>query len=361
MISPSPTVGTATSTPQRGTQANPTATAIFTNTPTTAIETTITGTPAPSPQPLITYTPWELVHDLVWSKDGVRLVVAAGDWVHIYDPATLDELESLYTGAWAVDLEYHPSDLFALAAKDGSLQFWDASSGDLLCRMQAHEKGANSLDISPDGGLLASAGNDAILRLWDLTPLLDGSALQTTEAVCDLQPQAEMIGGAFAVPAVRFSPDGTLVASIDLQVVRLRDPLTQRLVRTLRADNSLFDIVFSLDGRRLASAELGNQVRVWEVSTGEALHTLVYGEDPEQFIWRVIFSPDGVILAAGSSDGTITLWDAASGELLRTFPAHARAVTALAFSPDGRILASGSLDANVRLWDASHILITPTP
>jgi WD40 repeat protein len=257
-------------------------------------------------------------------------------------------------GTWAVDLEYHTSDLLALAAKDGSLQFWDASTGDLLCRMQAHDKGANSLDISPEGGLLASAGNDAILRLWDLTPLLDGSALQTIEVVCDLQPQAEMIGGAFAVPAVRFSPDGTLVASIDLQVVRLRDPLTQRLVRTLRADNSLFDIEFSPDGRWLASAELGNQVRVWEVSTGEALHTLVHDEDSNRFIWREAFSLDGVILAAGSSDGTIALWDAASGDILHAFPAHTRAVTALGFSPDGGWLASGGLDATVRLWEVDH-------
>ena len=34
-----------------------------------------------------------------------------------------------------------------------------------------------------------------------------------------------MIGGASTVPAIRYSPDGALVASIDLQVVRLRDEL----------------------------------------------------------------------------------------------------------------------------------------
>lgn len=343
-----------THTPTQSTRANPTDTPTSTPTPTPTVETDISGTPALSPQPLITYAPWELVHNLVWSLDGAQLVVAAGDWAHVYDSATLDELESLYVGAWAVDLKYHPSDLLALAAKDDSLQFWDTGTGDLLCRIQAHEKGSNSLDISSDGGLLASAGNDAILRLWDLTPLLDGSSIQTPSGVCNLQPQAEMIGGAFAVPAVRFSPDSTLVASIDLQVVRLRDPLTQRLVRTLRADNSLFDIIFSPDGRWLASAELGNQVRVWEVSTGEALHTLAYAESPDEFIWREAFSPDGITLAVGSSDGTIVLWDAASGELLRTIPAHTRAVTALGFSPDGRWLASGGLDASVRLWEIEN-------
>jgi WD40 repeat protein len=300
---------------------------------------------------MIRYTPWELVHDLAWSPDGSQLAVSAGDWVHIYNTATLGELQVLYTAAWAVDLDYQLSEILALAAKDGSLQFWEPNTGSLLCRMQAHDKGANSLDIYPSDRLLASAGNDAILRLWDLAPLLEGDIPKSGDEDCDLQLTAELIGGAFAVPAVRFNPDGTLVASIDLQVVRLRDPLTQRLVSSLRAENSLFDIAFSPDGRWLASAELGNQVRLWEVSTGEVLHTLPSGESQSNFMWRAAFSPDGEILAAGSSDGTITLWEAASGELLRTISAHTRSVTALEFSPDGRWLASGSLDANVLLWE----------
>jgi WD40 repeat protein len=293
------------------------------------------------------------VHDLAWSPDGTRLAVSAGDWVHVYNANTLAELQSLYAGAWVVDLDYLNGGLLAMADKEGSLQFWETDTGTRLCRMQAHNKGANSLDIDPGGRLLASVGNDAILRLWDLTPLIVGSAVSFNEENCDLQLQAEMIGGAFAVPAVRFSPDGTLVASIDLQTVRLRDPLTQRLVRSLYADNSLFDIAFSPDGRWLATAELGNQVRLWQVGTGESLHTLVQNEAPSRFMWRVAFSPDGKILAAGSSDGSITLWDSASGDLLRSIPTHGRAVTALEFSPDGRWLASGSLDASVKLWETS--------
>jgi WD40 repeat protein len=290
------------------------------------------------------------VHDLAWSPDGNRLAVSAGDWAHIYDAYTLVELQTIYTGAWAVDLDYQIEDMLSLVDKDGSLQFWDTSTGSLLCRMHAHEKGANSLDIDPSGRLLASAGNDAILRLWDLAPLLNDSVPLSSEEGCGLQVKAEMIGGAFAVPAVRFSPDGMLVASIDIQVVRLRDPLTQRLVRSLHAENSLFDIAFSPDGRWLASAELGNQVRVWDVNTGEALHILAQNQGSSRFFWRVTFNPDGEILAAGSSDGTIVLWGAASGEVLRVIPAHAQAVTALEYSPDGLILASGSLDASVKLW-----------
>jgi WD40 repeat protein len=271
--------------------------------------------------------------------------------VHIYDAATLDELQILYAGAWAVDIDYLQTGVLVLADKDGLLQFWEAENGNLLCRMQAHEKGANSLDIDLNEKLLASAGNDAILRLWDLTSVIDGSISQSSDHACNLELKGELIGGAFSVPAVRFSPDGTLLASIDLQVVRLRDPLTQRLVSSLRAENSLFDIAFSSDGRWLATAELGNQVRLWKVSSGEILRTWTPNDDPKHFMWCTTFSPDGEILAAGSSDGTITLWDTASGEIDRSITAHAFAVTALAFSPDGNWLASGSLDASVRLWE----------
>lgn len=67
----------------------------------------------------------------------------------------------------------------------------------------------------------------------------------------------------------------------------------------------------------------------------------------------VIFSPDGKVLATGSRDKTIKLWDPKSGELKRTLTGHTGHVESLTFSPDGTTLVTGGGggDTSVRIWD----------
>src|SRR5262249_34828077 len=67
----------------------------------------------------------------------------------------------------------------------------------------------------------------------------------------------------------------------------------------------------------------------------------------------VVFSPDGRTLATASADSTVRLWDVASRQPRATLTGHTGPVASVAFSPDGRILATGSDDATVRLWSTS--------
>ena len=68
-------------------------------------------------------------------------------------------------------------------------------------------------------------------------------------------------------------------------------------------------------------------------------------------VTTLLFSPDGKTIASGSADYTVRLWNAETGELMHTLTGHAYTVQSVSFSPDGSIVASGSDD--IRIWDAN--------
>lgn len=109
-------------------------------------------------------------------------------------------------------------------------------------------------------------------------------------------------------------------------------------------------LLFSPDGRRLASASWDETVRIWDVETGASVGVPLVGHTSG--VASITFSPDGVYLASGSYDKTVRIWDAKTGVCIGApLEDHAKFVTSVTFSPDGLHLASGSGDRTVRIWD----------
>jgi WD40 repeat protein/serine/threonine protein kinase len=118
--------------------------------------------------------------------------------------------------------------------------------------------------------------------------------------------------------------------------------------RTFRGHHhAVYSIVFSPDGRRIASGSDDKTIKLWDAATGQEILTLK-GHSGE--VHDVAFSPDGRRIASGSEDGTIKLWDAATGQETLTLKRHRNTVSGVAFSPDGRRIASGSGET-IKLWD----------
>ena len=80
--------------------------------------------------------------------------------------------------------------------------------------------------------------------------------------------------------------------------------------------SSVSSVVFSPDGRKLASASHDNTVRLWDVETGMAIGSALEGHSSD--VYSVVFSPDGRKLASASEDNTVCLWDVETGDLIET-------------------------------------------
>jgi WD40 repeat protein len=126
----------------------------------------------------------------------------------------------------------------------------------------AHRGEVNSVAFSPDGKLLASGGDDQIVKIWDVS---------TGQEAAD-----SFRGHTGYVMSVAFSPDGKLLASGGKdETVRVWDvekglKYTDPLMYTLRGHtNWVYSVAFSSNSRLVASAGFDNAVRVWDVSAGK--------------------------------------------------------------------------------------------
>ncbi len=234
---------------------------------------------------------------------------------------------------------------------------------------------------SPDRTMLASAGDDAVIRLRDLA---------------SGRWAGELEGHEDAVSCLGFSPDGkTLATGSYDRTVKLWDVATRRLLKTFWGHtNWVFSVAFTPDGASVVTGGHDKTVRIWDIRTGRETarltgHTASVraiavargggsiliasgGADQAVLIWdlgtgllrarleghkgmvrALAFAGDGATLAAGGEDGDVRLWDMKSNQLRATLSGHSDMVTCVAFSPGGEILASGSLDANVKLWEMS--------
>ena len=157
------------------------------------------------------------------------------------------------------------------------------------------------------------------------------------------------------VAAVKFSPDGKLLAVGGYRDVRLIDPGTGKVVTTLSGHaDYVRSIAFSPDGKMLAAGggppQRWGEIKIWDVHSHQLLKTM---EGHTDCIYSIAWSPDGKLIASGSYDKTAKLWDVASGKATFNLKDHIDAVFAVAFSPDGKRLATASQDRTVKIWEVA--------
>ncbi|MBK9315431.1 MAG: PQQ-binding-like beta-propeller repeat protein [Acidobacteria bacterium] len=236
--------------------------------------------------------------------------------------------------------------MLASAGNDGILKVWNTVYWSELRPFESIESTLNCVSFSPDGRLLASGSGDNTVRLWDTG---------TGKIVHELKGHQKQ------VITVSFSSDGQILASGDVDgSVRLWDVRARQEIQPALAghDSAVLSVSFSPNSRMLASGDDTGMVKLWNAGDGntEPISVLVH----KPLVTSVSFSPDGQKLASGNGDGTVWFWEVSSGRKLRESEKHSSIINSIEYSPDGQKVAVGSADGTVRVLDAKNVTSGPS-
>ena len=239
-------------------------------------------------------------------------------------------LQTIFLDDDVWDIAISPDGERLISGDSPIVHVWDRDRS-IVATLDAGQDTLFGFDYSPNGQLIAAAGANGTVQLWNPA----GKLLQDLQGLNELQAWS-----------VSFSPDSQRLAAIAEDGRILMWTTDGKLIQTIQGNKDLgLRVEFSPDGQRLAASSGSGALQIFQAD-GTLLHE-IQGHDAAVFGLSV--SPDGQFFASASSDATAKLWRW-DGTLIRTFEGHTNEIFGVDFSADGQMLATASADNTVTLW-----------
>ncbi len=187
-------------------------------------------------------------------------------------------------------------------------------------------------ELSTDGKQFATGSTDGFIRLWDVS----------TGRVSWESPHGSEIN------SVAFSPNGKLVATAgENRVTSIWETQSGRLIQNLIGhENEVMSVAFSPDGQSVLTSSHDCTARIWDLKTGQQRYLLPHRGE----LLEASYSPDGKYVATASRDRTAMIWNAITGQPHCRALRSEHAVRNVKFSADNRRLLVMDFQG-LRIWD----------
>lgn len=203
--------------------------------------------------------------------------------------------------------------LIAFGRENGTVNIWNANSGDLIHRLPfyidsgkpivnsiQHNGSITDVAFSPNNQHIASASADCTVKVWDL---VNGKLIHT------------LIHNN-RVKCVKYSPNNLFIISGQGNRITIWDVLTGNLIRTLTGHTNIINTVnYSFDGQFVVSGSVDETIKIWNASTGTLMDTIIGHKIP---IVDVRYSPDDKLIISAGIDNSIKIWDTTTKKLIQS-------------------------------------------
>jgi eukaryotic-like serine/threonine-protein kinase len=312
---------------------------------------------------------------LGWIAGGIAAVGAGGIGLYFYTrnrtpPHALHVLRGHSNSVTSVKWSPDGTQLLS-GSRDHTARLWLDANGQNTVTYNGHTSAVLSVAWSSDGSVLASGSWDKTVQVWDSRGTLQQqfSLAAAVSSVIWRMDSAGLLAGTLGngihelslstgritgqtlrstVRAIALSPDGSFFAAAlengNIALLNMREQPHRIKHYYTGHTGPVLALAWSIDSAMLASGSADTTTRVWDVATGQTVHTLPH----KAAVTGVSWEPATVArLATGCTDRHVSIWHVDSSA--RTiYSGHRDAVTSVSWGPLG--LASGSVDHDIIIW-----------
>lgn len=234
-----------------------------------------------------------------------------------------------------LDIAFADNSHLYSSSSDGTVAVWDLASGQRQKRFRGHTEVVNAVDVAvmsagSVGGMVASASDDASVKIWDL---------RSKYPIESLDAFAPMTAVAFG-NGVLFS--GGLDETIQAHDPRMFD---EPLYQLHEHSDMITSLSVSHDRTRLLSNSRDNTCKSFNIqpfATSRILNTFngaVHG--PEHNLIHSCWTLGDDRVASGAADGTFYVWDSRNARFRAKVPGHKGCVNSVEFT-EGLVVSASS-------------------
>jgi WD40 repeat protein len=202
---------------------------------------------------------------------------------------------------------------------------------------------------------LVSGSRDRTLKVWNCAPLADLMGKGESEMV-KLEVMATQIGHEKDVNAIAISPNDAMIATAGQdRLIKLWNPELQQVATLKGHRRGVWDLQFSPVDKVLASCSGDKTLKIWSITDYTCLKTF---EGHTASVLRVRFLNLGMQLMSAGADAVIKLWVIKTNECLSTFDEqHDDKIWALCLTKDEKHLVTGGADSTINVWTDNTSLV----
>ena len=244
--------------------------------------------------------------------------------------------------------------LFASSSKDNTIRLWhltDAQKIACLAVGSGHTASVTSVSWSQlTTSFVVSGAEDKCVKVWDIpASAIAAKKTNSPSTPTALHCRRTEIAHDKDINSVAVSPNDRLIATASQdKTARMYSTESLALTGVMRGHRrGVWSVTFSPVDQVAATCSADCTVRLWSIADASCVKTF---EGHDSSVLRVAFLCRGMQLVTCSADGLLKLWSVKTNECVQTCSEHEAKVWALAVRGDQKLFVSGGADSSLLVW-----------